>query len=315
MLPSAIASSLHIAERSLTEQSHDRCHTPCRRAFTLIELLVVISIIALLIALLLPALSKARGAAKAMACLSNQRQIGIAVTSYAADDSDFVPPPTTDVDRELNHGYAGSQWWTRLTGLDYVPESPDGFNSVFMCPEGIAQSARIADDPTSENWWTAPSSYTDVHGRRYIANLSWDGNSREWNNYAINFHEVQNGRPAALGGARWRSTLYPMSHMNVELQNPLTKHTEMASLDSFKEPSELLLSFDGLAYTFYLPNQFTRRFSLRHGNQDVMNVSYADGHAAAVPEDRMPAYNAVSSNDFTALQNPDGAWDFKIIDF
>ena len=56
-----------------------------RRAFSLVELLVVISIIALLIALLLPALANAREAALASACLSNQRQIGLTLTAYAAD--------------------------------------------------------------------------------------------------------------------------------------------------------------------------------------------------------------------------------------
>lgn len=59
--------------------------------FTLIELLVVISIIALLISILLPALGSARGAAKNLACLSNQRQIGIAFQSYATSNNDLIP--------------------------------------------------------------------------------------------------------------------------------------------------------------------------------------------------------------------------------
>jgi len=59
------------------------------RAFTLIELLVVISIIALLIALLLPALDSARGVARQVTCVSNERQIMIGMSVYASDFGEF----------------------------------------------------------------------------------------------------------------------------------------------------------------------------------------------------------------------------------
>ena len=62
-----------------------------RRGFTIVELLVVISVISLLVSILLPALEQTRNAARSMACLSQYRQMGVAVLTFSNDHDQVYP--------------------------------------------------------------------------------------------------------------------------------------------------------------------------------------------------------------------------------
>ncbi len=62
-----------------------------RRAFTLIELLVVIAIIAILAAILFPVFARARAQARKTKCISNLRQIGLAMNMYCSDTDGILP--------------------------------------------------------------------------------------------------------------------------------------------------------------------------------------------------------------------------------
>ncbi|SPE62450.1 conserved hypothetical protein [Verrucomicrobia bacterium] len=79
------------AEDPAPANQTSKLHTQAGAGFSLIELLVVMAIIALLAAMLLPSLRRASEAGRATACLSNLRQIGLALQLYAQDNKNRLP--------------------------------------------------------------------------------------------------------------------------------------------------------------------------------------------------------------------------------
>lgn len=62
-----------------------------RRAFTLTELLIVVAIVALLVALIMPVIFHMLERSRQSACMSNLRQLGVAIKSYQADYDNIYP--------------------------------------------------------------------------------------------------------------------------------------------------------------------------------------------------------------------------------
>src|SRR5262249_29698705 len=123
-----------------------------RRAFTLIELLVVIAIIAILAAILFPVFSQARDKARQAACMSNLKQLGIAVLAYMQDYDERFPPsvvcvpgynPTGLFSVPTRYGNRGELWASIVQ--PYVKNV-----QIFSCPSA-ARSFCIDDPQCTKN--------------------------------------------------------------------------------------------------------------------------------------------------------------------
>ncbi|MDR3711163.1 MAG: DUF1559 domain-containing protein [Capsulimonadaceae bacterium] len=104
-----------------------------KSAFTLIELLVVIAIITILAAILFPVFAQAREKARASACLSNLKQIGLAVQQYVQDYDETYPNGTDNyIGRPM--GWAGQVYPYVKTAAVYV--CPDDAEDGVLCSYG-----------------------------------------------------------------------------------------------------------------------------------------------------------------------------------
>ncbi len=163
-----------------------------RRAFTLIELLVVIAIIAILAAILFPVFAQAKAAAKKTACLSNQRQLGIALTMYRddADGMNFFFGHALDLSRLSPGAPLGAtrdnRWWNQIlpytkTGGDLLVSPSDGGRRPHALEDGkdgrplVPRSyvANRAAEGLSESAVDTPSDIIVVTVKQGIYDDSW----------------------------------------------------------------------------------------------------------------------------------------------
>jgi len=166
-------------------------------AFTLIELLVVIAIIAILAAILFPVFAQARAKARAITCLSNEKEIGLGMMMYFQDYDESAP-----FFRIVGDG----DWWTsrmmnwkdliypylKSGGRPYnngQPYKDQGNGGLFICPENSAA------------WSGAPVWWDPYNGSGGVG----DESTRFPRGYAVNTDagSNENGLPTDTTGGRF----------------------------------------------------------------------------------------------------------------
>ena len=131
---------------------HTAAFTPhARRGFTLIELLVVIAIIAIIAAILFPVFAQAREKAREITCVSNARQVGIAVRMYVQDNDETMP--IFEMYNTAASGGAPGTPGHRGVEDEVAPYTKS--KPLFLCPDDVGGPS------------TAGASYQATYGSSY----------------------------------------------------------------------------------------------------------------------------------------------------
>lgn len=180
--------------------------------FTLIELLVVIGIIGILTSMLLPSLGRAKESARRIACVSQERQLCLALQMYSGENGGYLPPRIQT-----------NRWCTTL-----LPHYTD--IRILKCPSDLwakpttnaaaGGGARPAESCARTYLFNGFNDfYRNLVGREGMANFRRLGSGE------VAIHENQIPEPAATVAFAERDNrpgALPQYHMDYDAMDDLT---------------------------------------------------------------------------------------------
>ena len=231
--------------------------------FTLIELLVVIAIIGILASMLLPSLARARDRAHTAVCLSNQKQVSIAIQLYANTYDEHIPRAGFSWANILgSENYLNVPRVTKFDGSTLDVDIQTQFNA-FHCPAGLSDKLskhnisgqfsfvshedqqrpwRSGDSASGYSKTTFPSGYDVWYG--VVGSASRDGGNWAYPTWRDNV--ANDGWPRLIG-----------------IENPVSA-----------------AAFHDGTHHQHTYREDKARISPRHNGYKFTNVAFYDGHAA-----------------------------------